>query len=87
MYSFNWDAIGYELKAGTIGENANTAVYKANLRYVYLIKDIHSGKNFKLQFFSYKNQEGVKGYPLFSNPYYSISAIELFNKALIYDGL
>ncbi len=65
LYSLNWDAIGYKWKAVTIDENANTAVYKANMRYVYLIKDIQNGKNFKLQFFSYKNQEGVKGYPWF----------------------
>ncbi len=65
LYKSNWDVIGYKWKTVTIDKNANTAVYKANLRHVYLIKDIINDKDYKLQFFSFKNEEGFKGYPWF----------------------
>jgi|GEM_PF-6306025 hypothetical protein len=64
LYSTDWDAIGWEWKKVTIDEAANTAYYKADMRRIYLIKDIINNKEYKLQFFSYYSN-GVPGYPWF----------------------
>src|SRR3989339_160504 len=64
LYSSDWDAIGWEWKDVTVDEAANTAVYKADTRRIYLIKDLLNGKNYKLRFFSYYSN-GVVGYPWF----------------------
>lgn len=60
----DWDAIGWEWKEVTIDEATNTAFYKADPRFVYIIKN-RNNQYFKLHFTSYYNDLGVKGYPRF----------------------
>lgn len=64
LFSLNQDAIGWEWKKVTIDEAANTAVYKANTRLIYIIKELSTDKYYKLRFFSYLT-DGVRGYPWF----------------------
>lgn len=56
------DIIGWEWKDVTVDEQANTAVYKADTRRIFFIKD-SNGKVYKLRFFSYKSIDGENGYP------------------------
>jgi hypothetical protein len=56
------DIIGWEWKEVTVDEQANTAIYKADTRRIFFIKD-NDGTIYKLRFFSYKSVEGENGFP------------------------
>ncbi len=64
LYQSYQDVIGWDWKDVTIDEGANTAVYKANTRKIYFIRDTQTGYTYKLRFFGYYTQ-GVAGYPWF----------------------
>jgi hypothetical protein len=55
------DVIGYDWKDVLIDENANSAVYTANPKRVYLVKTQHN-ELYKLRFLSFYNSQGLPGY-------------------------
>lgn len=63
LYTSVLDAIGYDWKEVTIDYESNSAVYKTDLRKVFIVKT-HRGEVYKLRFISYYNG-GIKGYPKF----------------------
>lgn len=63
-FSYQWDIIGWDWKDVTIDETSNSAVYEADPKKIYIIKDT-DGYHYKMHFIGFYNQDGVKGYPAF----------------------
>ncbi len=61
-YSKSLDAIGYDWKDVDIDFETGSAIYAANTRNIYLLKN-QKDELYKLRFISFYNASGQKGYP------------------------